>query len=27
MATADERRTVGEAIAEHLRTHHPEIDF
>ena len=27
MASADERRTVGEAIAEHLRTHHPEIDF
>ena len=26
MASADERRRVREAIAEHLRTRHPEVD-
>ena len=26
MASADERRRVREALAEHLRTHHPEVE-
>jgi hypothetical protein len=27
MASTDERRLVREALSEHLRTHHPEIDL